>query len=103
MYKIPDTRQISTRYVMYNMIIIVINMLPDIYEIKRIYPKSSHHKENFFIFLLYLYEMMDVNLTYCDNHFTTYVNQIIMLYTLTLYSGICQLFLKKKEKEKKCF
>ena len=23
--------------------------------------------------------------TYCDNHFMTYVNQIIMLYTLNLY------------------
>ena len=27
-----------------------------------------------------------------------YVNQIIMLYTLNLYSDICQLFLNKTEK-----
>ena len=38
---------------------------------------------------------MDVSLTYCNNHFTIYVNQTIMLYTLNLYSDVCQLFLNK--------
>ena len=29
--------------------------------VKRVDPKSSHHKGKFFFFLLYPYEMMDVN------------------------------------------
>ena len=29
-----------------------------------------------------------------------YVNQIIMLYTLNLYSAVCQLYLNKTEKKK---
>ena len=42
--------------------------------------------------------MMDI--TYCGNHFTIYVNKTIMLHTLNLYSGICQLFLNKTKKKK---
>lgn len=41
---------------------------------------------------------MDVGWTYCGNHFTIYVSQIIMLYALDLHSDICQLFLNKKKK-----
>lgn len=41
---------------------------------------------------------MDVS--YCDNHFTVYVNQAIMLYILNLYSDICPLFLNKTGKNK---
>ena len=41
-----------------------------------------------------------LNKTYCGNHFTIYINQIIMLHTLNLYSGICQLFLNKTKKKK---
>ena len=33
--------------------------------------------------------------TYCDNNFMMYVNSIIMLYTLNLYSAIYQLYLNK--------
>ena len=85
MYKVPATKQRSTRYIMHNMMTIV-NTLCDIQEtVKRIDPKSFHHKENFF-FVLYQYKMMDVN--YCDKHFTTYENQIFMLYTLSLYRWI---------------
>ena len=62
--------------------------------VKRVNPNNSHHKEKiFFISLMYLYEMMDVHQTYCDNHFMTYVSQISMLYTLHLYSDVCQLYL----------
>ena len=43
--------------------------------------------------------MMDASWTYCDNHFTIYVNQTIMLYDLDLYSEICQLFLSKTGKK----
>ena len=50
-------------------------------------------------------ESMHVNYTYCGNHFITYVSQIIMLHTLSLYSAACQLCLnktgKKSKKEKK--
>ena len=40
--------------------------------------------------------MMDVNYTYCGNHSTIYVNQVIMLCILNLYSAIRQLYLFKK-------
>ena len=43
---------------------------------------------------------MDVSWTYCGNHFTIYVNQIIMLYVYNLYSDVCQLFLNKAGKIK---
>ena len=43
--------------------------------------------------------------TYCDNHFIMYVSQIIMLYTLSVSSAVCQLYLhktgRKKKKEKR--
>ena len=38
----------------------------------RVNSKNSQHKEIFFIIS---HEMMDVNYTYFDNHFTIYVNQ----------------------------
>ena len=61
---------------------------------KRVDPKSSHH--NFFLFYLsYLYKMMDVNLSYYGNQSMMYVSQMSMLYTLNLYSDVCQLFLNK--------
>ena len=41
-----------------------------------------------------------LNKTYCDNHFTIYINQTTMLHILNLYSGICQLFLNKTKKKK---
>lgn len=37
--------------------------------------------------------MMDVNQTYCGNHFATYVNRTTILDTLNLYGDIGQLFL----------
>lgn len=39
---------------------------------------------------------MAVSWTYCGNHFTVYLNQTILLYTLSFHSDVCQLFLKKK-------
>ena len=45
--------------------------------------------------------MMDVHYTYCGNHFMMYLSLIIMLYTLNLYSGVCQLHLNKTERKKK--
>ena len=38
--------------------------------------------------------MMDVHYPYC-NHFMMEVSQITMLYTLNLYSVVCQLHLNK--------
>ena len=34
-------------------------------------------------------------LTYCGDRFTVYVCQVIMLYTLNLFSAICPLYLNK--------
>ena len=42
---------------------------------------------------------MDVHQT-CGNHFRMLVNQIIMLYTLNLYSAVCQLHLNKTRRKK---
>ena len=39
---------------------------------------------------------------YCDNHFMLYVTHIIMLYTLNLHSAVCQLYLNKTTKKRKC-
>ena len=66
--------------------------------------KSSHQgKKNvtFFHFVsIYLYEMVDVEQIYCDNHFMIFVSQIIMLYTLNLYTVVCQLHLSKIGRKK---
>ena len=51
-----------------------------------------------FFFNYHLYEKTDVSWTYCDNHFTIYVNQTIVLYTLKLYSDLSWLFLSKTGK-----
>ena len=43
---------------------------------------------------------MDVSKTYCGNHSAMYVRLIIMLYTLTLYSVLCPLYLNKLGRKK---
>ena len=78
-------------------------------KVKRVNPKSSHHKEKkVFLFLqfvqtfnFYLYQMMDVHYIYYGNHFMMYVSQIIMLYTLNLYRAVCQLYLNKTVRKKR--
>jgi len=52
----------------------------------------------FLLLLLYLYEKVGVSLTYCGNHFTIYINQTIMLYTLNLHHDVRKLFLNKTGK-----
>ena len=61
----------------------------------------SFFVSSFFFFLLYLYEKIDVSWTYCGNHFTIYVIQIIMLYALSLYADVYILFFNKTEKPSK--
>ena len=39
--------------------------------------------------------MMNVNQMFCGDHFTVYLSQIIVLYTLNLHSVVCQLYLNK--------
>ena len=71
--------------------------------VKRVNPRVLIKGKTFSISLiLYLYDMMDVHYTYCDNHFMMRVSQIIMLYT-NLYSTICQLYLNKTGRKKKCY
>ena len=43
---------------------------------------------------------MDVSKTYCGNHSAMYVRLVIMLYTLTLYSALCPLYLNKLGRKK---
>ena len=63
--------------------------------------KMSHQKEILFpfflFFLLHQNEKTDLSWTYCGDHFTTYRNQIIMLYALILCSDVYQ-FSTKLEK-----
>ena len=53
-------------------------------------PKNSHHKEKLFFPILFflLYVRMEVSWTNRGNHFTTYVNQKIILYALNIYSDV---------------
>ena len=44
--------------------------------------------------------MMNGPNTYRDNHFMTYISQIITLYTLNLHSTVCQLYLNKTRRKK---
>ena len=76
-------------------------------KVKEVNPKSSHHKEKknifFFFVLKNLYKMMNINQIYCDycdndycgNHFTIYASPVIMLYPLSLYGAVYQLYLNK--------
>lgn len=57
--------------------------------IKRVYPKSFHHKKKYF-FNLYLYEKIVTNL----------LCQFLMLCTLNLYSAVCRLYLSKAGRKK---
>lgn len=65
--------------------------------VKRISPEefSSQGEKLFFsfffppfLFIIPMDEMMDVGQIYCDNQFTIYVNQAIMLSALNLYSDV---------------
>lgn len=47
--------------------------------------------------ICYKYEVIDTNSTYCDNHFTVYVCQVIMVDALKLYSAIFQLYINKTQ------
>ena len=59
-YKVPFTRLLSTRDLMYNMINIINTALCYMKVVKRVYPKSYHI---FFAISLifYLYEMMNLH------------------------------------------
>ena len=61
--------------------------------VKRVNPKSSHHKaKNFFLIsfslMLYLSEMMDAHWTYCGHHFVLQGRQIVRLYAVNLGSAV---------------
>ena len=48
----------------------------------RVNPKASHYKKNNIYPFLSPFEKLDVH--YCGNHFPTYVNQVIIPFTLSL-------------------
>lgn len=82
---------------MYNMMTIINTTVLVGYSeklVKRLDPKSSHHKKKIFFFLC----LPDVSWIYSGDDFTIYVNQVIMLYTLNLYSGVGQLYIYKTGK-----
>lgn len=54
---------------------------------KKINSKSSLHKEK--TFCVCLHELMDDE-TSGGNHFAVQAGQVIMLYTFSLYSAVCQ-------------
>ena len=90
----------STRDVMYNMINIIITAIYYIWKL-RVNPNSSHHKEkNSFLFLLlciyirwWIFPKLIVIIA-------SLMYVIIMLYTLNLYSAVCQLYLNKTGRKK---
>ena len=57
--------------------------------------------ESVSVLILYLYEMMGVHWTYCCDHVIMYVSQIITLYTLNLFTAVCQLYLNKTGRKKR--
>ena len=44
--------------------------------------------------------MRALHSTYCDSHFMMYVSQIFRLYSLNLYSAVCQLYRNKIGRKK---
>lgn len=57
------------------------------------------------MFSSYLYEMININQIYYNNHFMIYASQIIMLHALNVYSDACQISLNKmgrNKDEKRC-
>lgn len=67
--------------------------------VKRVNPKSSHHKgKSFFLFGRYLFKTMDVHETYRGNHLTICVSQIIRLYALNCYMPVISQENWKKKK-----
>ena len=60
--------------------------------VKRVNPKSSHHKEKVYFF--YFFNVVSIwddrcSLIWkCDDHCMMYVSQIIMLYTLNLHCAV---------------
>ena len=66
--------------------------------VKRVNPKSSHHKENFFFFFLYNESIWDHG--YCDNDFTRYksnLQAICFKFTQWCISSISQIKLGEKK------
>ena len=94
MYKLSVIRQIGMMDVMFNMISKQQHCC--MLYMKVVESKSQEFSPQIKFFsislILCLYEMMDVHWTY-DNHFMMYVSQINVLYTLNLYSAVCQLYL----------
>lgn len=64
--------------------------------VNRVDPITKGKKIFFsFFFLLYLQETIDANDNYYNHHFTIYVIQTLLLYTIRLYGDIYQLYLTK--------
>ena len=57
--------------------------------VKTVNPEFSSQEKKFFSIslMLYLYEMMDGHQTSCGDHFVMFVIQIMMLYTLNVFSA----------------
>lgn len=75
--------------------------------IKRVNPKSSHHRKNIFFFLILLSFIISficdgIHLTYCHNHFMMYTTQIIMYYAVYLkFTQCCMSIISHKTGRKK--
>ena len=63
--------------------------------VKRVNPKSSLHKGKMVLPVLLFVAIRNDGCDYCDNHFITYVSEVIVLYTFNLHSAVCQLYLNK--------
>ena len=83
----------TTRDVIFNIINIINIALGCILKLLRVNSEFSL-PGNFFSISFSCIQDNGCSLT-CDNHFMMYINQIIVLLTLNLYSAICQLYLNK--------
>ena len=99
-YKLAVTREISTIYVMYN-VIDIINITVIYESCQRVNPEFSLQEK--VCFILYLYEIMDVHQTPCGHHFMMDVSQTISLHTVNFTELYFNYTSTKPEEKRKIF
>ena len=84
---------------MYNMINIINTVVCSTWKFSKNKSQVFITKNYFlYVFNFYLHKVLDIHYN-CDNHFMC-ISQIIMLYTLNLYSAKCQLHFNKTGRKK---
>ena len=101
-YKLAVIKWISTLDIMFHMIDIINTAVCYIWKLLRIKSQEFSSQGIFFYFFDVVCIWDDwCSLNFCDILLIMYVSQIIMLYTLNLYSAVCQLYLNKTGRTKR--